>query len=80
MTEPKKSIMRSLGEFVGHVVKGVRTDVERDRKVLRREVEEETRNTDAGRVTIRRTTIEEVEIDRSTPAADPPGGGTGDQP
>lgn len=65
MGEPKKSIMRSLGEFVGHIAKGVRSDVEKDRKVVRREVEEETRDTESGRVTIRRTTIEEVEIDRS---------------
>lgn len=65
MGEPKKSIMRSLGEFIGHIAKGVRTDVKKDRKVVRREVEEETRDTESGRVTIRRTTIEEVEIDRS---------------
>lgn len=65
MTEPKKSIMRSLGEFFGHIAKGVRTDVEKERQVTRREVEEEHRDTPSGRVTIRRTTIEEVEIDRS---------------
>ena len=66
MGEPKKSIMRSLGEFFGHIAKGVRTDVEQDRRVVRKEVEEETRDTDSGRVTIRRTTIEEVEIDLRT--------------
>lgn len=65
MPEPKKSIMRSLGEFFGHIAQGVRTDVEKDRRVTRREVQEERRDTPSGRVTIRRTTIEEVEIDRS---------------
>lgn len=75
MGEPKKSIMRSLGEFVGHIARGIRTDVGQDRKVVRHEVEEETRETERGRVTIRRTTIEEVEIDRP----DRGGRGTGDQ-
>ena len=59
---PNKSIMRSLGEFFGHVLKGVRTDP--TKRVIRREVEEETRQTDQGPITLRRTTIEEIEIDR----------------
>ncbi|MCP4833408.1 MAG: hypothetical protein GY895_01460 [Phycisphaera sp.] len=62
--EPK-SIMRSLGEFVGHVAKGIRTDPSAPKVTeVRREVETERR----GDVVLRRTTIEEVEIpaDRST--------------
>ncbi len=56
-----KSLMRSLGEFVGHVVKGVRTDpASPSRTEVRRTVETEER----GDVVLRRTTIEEVEIRR----------------
>lgn len=62
-----KSLMRSLGEFVGHVVKGIRTDpVAADRTEVRRTVETEER----GDVVLRRTTIEEVEIRRPSPVED----------
>ncbi len=66
MSPPKKSLMRSLGEFFGHIAHGFRTDVGKDRRVLRHEVEEKTEDTPGGRgtVTLRRTTIEEVEVDR----------------
>lgn len=65
--EPK-SIMRSLGEFVGHVAKGIRTDPSAPKVTeVRREVETERR----GDVVLRRTTIEEVEMpaDRRPEAA-----------
>jgi len=48
--------MRSLGEFFGHIIKGVKSDP--NRRVVRREVEEEQR----GNLTLRRTTIEEIEV------------------
>jgi hypothetical protein len=54
---PKKPLMRSLGEFFGHIFHGIRTDPAK--KSIRREVEEQQR--DDG-VILRRTTIEEVEI------------------
>ncbi|TVQ33475.1 MAG: hypothetical protein EA376_02235 [Phycisphaeraceae bacterium] len=62
-----KSLLRSLGEFVGHVWKGVKTDPAKqgERRTLRHDVEEETRDGPEGRVTLRRTTIEEIEVDRS---------------
>ena len=54
--------MRSLGEFVGHIVKGIRTtpetDAKRSRTVIRETIEEEQQ----GDVILRRTTIEEVEV------------------
>lgn len=59
-----KSIMRSLGEFVGHVWKGVKADPAREKRVVNHNVETETRDTPEGRVTLRRTTIEEMEIER----------------
>lgn len=63
MSPPRKSLMRSLGEFVGHIAKGVRTPADAPRREeVRREVELEQRDTPKGSVTIRRTTIEEIEI------------------
>ena len=63
MTSPpdksKKSLMRSLGEFVGHVSKAVRTDPSSNRTVVRHDVEEEER---PDGIVLRRTTIEEVEL------------------
>lgn len=49
-------MMRNLGEFFGHILHGVRTDP--SKKVVRHEVEEEQR----GDITLRRTTIEEIEL------------------
>ncbi len=51
-----KSLMRSLGEFFGHIVKSVRTDVS-GKKIVRKTVEKEQQ----GQMTVRRTTIEEIE-------------------
>ena len=69
-----KPLMRSLGEFFGHIVRGIKTDPakpadqpqEPERQVIRTEVEEEKH----GDVVLRRTTIEEVEI-RPQAASDP---------
>ncbi len=61
----KKSIMRNVGEFVGHIFKAIKTDPSR-RTVVRKTVEEE----DRGDVTLRRTTIEEVEIKQPPERAD----------
>jgi hypothetical protein len=64
MAEPnKKSLMRNLGEFFGHIIQGAKTDpakkpVEPHAKEIRRQVEEE----DRGDMILRRTTIEEVEF------------------
>ncbi|MHC4219228.1 MAG: hypothetical protein ACYSU7_12335 [Planctomycetota bacterium] len=50
--------MRSLGEFFGHIVKAVRTDPAKKQTVVSKSVEQE----DHGNITLRRTTIEEIEI------------------
>lgn len=58
----RKSIMRSLGEFVGHIGRAVKEDprsASADRKqTIRQSTEVERR----GPVTLRRTTIEEIEF------------------
>ncbi len=61
----KKSMMRNVGEFVGHIFKAIKTDPSR-RTVVRKTVEEE----DRGDVTLRRTTIEGVEIKQPPERAD----------
>ena len=53
-----KTLMRSLGEFFGHIVRGIRTDPARRRTVVRHETEEQPR----GPITLRRTTIDEIEF------------------
>lgn len=53
----RKSIARSVGEFVGHIVHAVRTDPARP--AHRRTTVEERRE---GSMTLRRTTIEEIEF------------------
>lgn len=52
--------MRSLGEFLGHIWSGVKADP--TRKVVRKDVEVETRDTADGKVILRRTIVEEVEM------------------
>ncbi len=53
-----KSLMRSLGEFFGHVYKAIRTDPAKKRVILKKTEEEEKR----GDITLRRTTIDEIEF------------------
>lgn len=58
-----KSLMRSLGEFVGHVARGFKTPVGKPRRhEVGRSIEEQRVETPRGPVTVRRTTIEEVEL------------------
>ncbi|MBC8202640.1 MAG: hypothetical protein H8E91_02310 [Planctomycetes bacterium] len=57
-TTPDKSLMRCLGEFVGYIVKSVKTDPTKTTREVNRTVEERKE----GQVTLRRTTIDEVEI------------------
>ena len=50
--------MRNIGSFFGHIAKAVRTDPAIEKKVVSKIVEEKKQ----GNVTLRRTTIEEIEI------------------
>jgi len=82
---PAKSVMRSLGEFIGHIAQGVKTPAvsaaprpdptDTARRVVRETVEEEERQTPQGQVVLRRTIIEEVELPpeahRAAPAQPP---------
>jgi len=60
----KEPLARSLGRFFGHLAHGFTADVSGEKtQELSRTVEEEQRETPDGKsVTLRRTTIEEVEV------------------
>ena len=59
--------MRSLGEFVGHIVKAVKHEPKGKRVVLNKTTQQEHR----GNITLRRTTVEEIELrDGATKAHD----------
>jgi len=57
-TTPDKPLMRCFGEFVGHIVHAVKTIPRKNKREINRSVEEQT----DGQVTLRRTTIDEIEI------------------
>jgi len=57
-TTPDKPMMRCLGEFVGHIVRAMKTTHGKKKREINRSVEEQT----DGQVTLRRTTIDEIEI------------------
>ena len=66
-----KSLMRNLGEFFGHIARGIRTDPARDastKQEVKRTVQEER----DGDVIYRRTTIDEVEVRRDAASSPPP--------
>jgi|TARA_B100000959_G_scaffold286696_1_gene366574 hypothetical protein len=62
--EQKKPLMRYLGEFVGHIVHAVKADTKS--REVNRTVEEKTE----GNVTLRRTTIDEIEIKQEDTKSD----------
>lgn len=62
---PPKSIMRSLGEFFGHIAKGITTDPTKPTAHEVKRSVEETRRDDG--VILRRTVIEEVQLPADAP-------------
>lgn len=64
--DDRKTLARSLGEFVGHLWRGVRADVSQEpapRRVERKEEHAEQRaETPAATLIARRTVIEEIEV------------------
>lgn len=72
----KKTIMRSLGEFFGHVAKGVKSPAEPKKPkkhVLREETtEQEAEGPGGKKVVLRRTITEEVEFGDESPSPPEP--------
>jgi hypothetical protein len=67
-SQPDKSLLRSLGEFFGHIAHGIKTDPAKARVVTKKTIEHESRDTPQGKVVLRRTIIEEVELPRNDAA------------
>ena len=59
-----KSLMRCLGEFVGHIMHSVKND--NSSTEVNREVQEKCE----GNITLRRTTIDEIELRAEEPKSD----------
>jgi hypothetical protein len=62
-----KSLLRNLGEFFGHIAHGIKTDPAKPRTVTKKTIEHESRDTPQGKVVLRRTIIEEVELPPPAP-------------
>jgi len=57
---PRKPLMRCLGEFFGNIAQGIRTNP--DEASTRQEVSRTVEERVDGDMTLRRTTIDEIEI------------------
>lgn len=65
-----KTLARSLGEFFGHVWHGgVKKDVSTTKQTLRHETHQHTQPAPGGSITVRRTTIEEIEYEPDQPSS-----------
>ena len=62
MPDPDKNLIRALGEFVGGIWWGVKTPAQRKTQVSRT-VETDQRVVDGKRVTLKRTTTEEMIVE-----------------
>ena len=70
----RRSLMFNLGAFFGNIartVKAADADAAPERRVVRQDVQEEMRDTPNGRGTLRRTTIEEIEVHPPLPPGSP---------
>ncbi len=64
MPDSKDSIVRNIGKFTGEIWRAIKSPVPTSSKEtheVRRTVETDVQETDEGKVTLRRTTIEEIE-------------------
>jgi len=62
MSPPRKSLMRCLGEFVGHVVRGAKSNPSGSRSTShRQEIRRDERVERRGNLILRRTVVEEIE-------------------
>ncbi len=70
-SQNKVGLARSVGRFWGHLVGGVKADVSRDSREVRRETEvREGVETSHGKATLRRTVIEEIEFNGNETESD----------
>lgn len=65
MAEKNDSIVRNIGRFTGEIWRAIKTPANSSEKhEVKRTTETEERQTEDGKVTLRRTTIEEIEISK----------------
>lgn len=65
MGSNKESLPRSLGKFTGEIWRALTAPASgKQTHEVKRTIETEERDTPSGKVTLRRTTIEEIEIDK----------------
>lgn len=70
----KKTLARSIGEFVGIIAEAVKTDVTAPKPVVvREEVQEKVVETENGKITLRRRVVDEVEAAKPKRLTDRPG-------
>jgi len=65
MSESKDNIVRNIGKFTGEIWRAIKSPVptsSNETHEVRRTVETDVQETDEGKVTLRRTTVEEIEI------------------
>jgi len=68
MPESKDSLVRNIGKFTGEIWRAIKTPVPTSSTKTheaRRTVETDVQETDAGMVTLRRTTTEEIEFQKT---------------
>jgi hypothetical protein len=71
MTQPRPSLMFNLGAFFGHIARAVRTDPSSAASAPQARVQEAVRESDGQRLTLRRTTIDEVLVEPLEPRRSP---------
>lgn len=72
MTGSKGGLMFRLGQFVGGITRGVTTPIDKPRRqTIRTSVEQHTTRQADATVTLRRTTIEEIEVRSHAPRDTP---------
>ena len=65
MAESKDSLVRNIGKFTGEIWRAIKSPLPTSPKEtheVSRTVETDVQETDAGKVTLRRTTVEEIEV------------------
>ncbi|HED54208.1 MAG TPA: hypothetical protein ENJ00_08410 [Phycisphaerales bacterium] len=65
MADSKDTLARNIGRFTGELWRAIRSPVSGSKREVSRTVETQQRTTESGKVTLRRTMIEEIEVDRS---------------
>ena len=64
MPKSKDSLVRNIGRFTGEIWRAIESPTT-EKHEIRRTVETDVQDTDAGKVTLRRITVEEIEVTKN---------------